>query len=177
MGISDDIHLGLCLGVVLAVRYFMKNPVFGADGMKWTPYLLCFFVGVPLIGYGKPLSHYFTVFVAGFTAFYSLMKAEAIWWTVYDYARHHVHTIYDLLMYRGSLGNQFLEALPAPVRNFLRDKLLTPDVPYDQGMGGMPPYQYGMAPSPPMGGGPDAEFRPAMGSAEPPGLPVSLAEG
>ncbi len=141
MGFSDDVHLGLCLGVILAVKFFMLNPrVNEHQQLIWVPYFLSFAVGVPLIGYGKPLSHYVNVFFAGFFSYYSLMQSEIIWDYIYNTLRHHCHTIYDLIVFRGSLGNMVLDMLPGSVRAFLSDKLKTPAMPAaQQGFGYRPP--------------------------------------
>ncbi len=80
MGLYDDVHLGLCLGLYIYVRHLIKQPQLGPDGaIRLTPYLVCLVVGVPLVAYGNSPGHYLTVLAAAFLAYRAIARAEEVW--------------------------------------------------------------------------------------------------
>ena len=50
----------------------------GGGGNSWAPQFVSFCIIVPLIGYGKPLSHYVTVFLAGWSMYYFILRSQEI---------------------------------------------------------------------------------------------------
>ena len=70
----EDVYLGVCIGLMMAMKYFVINPPH-----TWTPYFFIVALLVPLGSCGRPLSKYVLIFASCFYSYYALIQADHIW--------------------------------------------------------------------------------------------------
>ena len=98
MTVAEDVHLGVCIGVILAMKYFVINPPH-----TWTPYFFVVVLLVPLASCGRPAGKYVVIFCSSFYSYYALIQADHIWL----YLTHQLRRLH--------------EAAPRRVHGFLPD--------------------------------------------------------
>ena len=131
MGLTDDIHTGFCMGVVLAIKFFydggggptgLGGGMMERDGSSWAPQFMSFCIIVPLIGYGKPLSHYVTVFLSGWTMYYFILRAKEI----SDWLCNSFRETAAAFYYGPPSGEDIMLAIPNRLQRYISSKLGPP---------------------------------------------------
>ena len=119
MGIFYDIHLGLSLGVIVAIYALYLYPK-----NTWTPYFFSFAFIVPLVGYGKPISNYVTVFLSGWIVYYINLNAD--YWAdiAHIFLQRGLAALFtEVIMEHNAVRNFILSTFPDMLLNFILEFL------------------------------------------------------